>query len=364
MPEETKKEGFFKKIIKSIKDFDKYEDFALEKPREAIKYLLKIILIFAAVIGVVYTYKVLDTMNKVYAGMKDKFPEFSYENGNLSTDPKDPVIIEDYGEMIGTIIVDTEIEPENIENEYKKDIDKYGSAFIFLKDKIVIHNPRLEGQVAYRYSDLLGGYGLSQFTKQEVVETVDNLNIVSIAFSVYIMMFIYLFIIYVITIIIDVVILSLLAYITGRITGIKLKSAPAFNVAVHSITLPVFLNLIYMVVNILTGFEIRYFQIMYNIISYIYVVVAILMIKTDFINRQIELMKLAKEQEKIKREMEEQKEEKEENNEEDHQTESKNNEPTEKEEKSEETPNKKKRKKKDSSETDPVGDVGIVSDEK
>ena len=46
MPEETKKEGFFKKIIKSIKDFDKYEDFALEKPGAAIKYLLKIILFY------------------------------------------------------------------------------------------------------------------------------------------------------------------------------------------------------------------------------------------------------------------------------------------------------------------------------
>lgn len=50
---------------------------------------------------------------------------------------------------------------------------------------------------------------------------------------------------------------------------------------------------------------------MYTTISYIYVIVAVLMIKTDFITRQLELMKIAQEQEKIKEELEKQKEEKE-----------------------------------------------------
>ena len=42
---------------------------------------------------------------------------------------------------------------------------------------------------------------------------------------------------------------------------------------------------------------------MYSTISYIYVIVAILMIKTDFIQRQMELIKLAQEQEKVREEM-------------------------------------------------------------
>ena len=44
---------------------------------------------------------------------------------------------------------------------------------------------------------------------------------------------------------------------------------------------------------------------MYTTISYIYVIVSILIIKTDLINRQMELMKIIEEQEKVKKELEE-----------------------------------------------------------
>ena len=76
---------------------------------------------------------------------------------------------------------------------------------------------------------------------------------------------------------------------------------------------------------------------MYNLISYIYVIVAVLMIKTDFINRQIELMKLANEQEKVKAELEKEKEKKEQE---------------EKENKPEKKEKKKEKKEKDEGEID------------
>ena len=38
--ENNKKTNFLKETFKSIKDLDKYEDFALEKPSKAFKYLL------------------------------------------------------------------------------------------------------------------------------------------------------------------------------------------------------------------------------------------------------------------------------------------------------------------------------------
>ena len=69
---------------------------------------------------------------------------------------------------------------------------------------------------------------------------------------------------------------------------------------------PIILNAIYIVVNLFTGFEVKYFQWMYATISYIYIIIAILMIKTDLINRQIELQKIYEEQEKVKKELEEQ----------------------------------------------------------
>ena len=67
-----------------------------------------------------------------------------------------------------------------------------------------------------------------------------------------------------------------------------------------------------MIINMLTGFEIQYFRVMYNAIAYIYVVTAILMIRAEMIKQQIELVKLAEEQKKVKEELEQrQKEEKE-----------------------------------------------------
>ena len=353
MSEEIKKEGFFKKVLKSIKDFDKYEDFALEKTGEAFKYLIKLVAILCAIVCIVYTYKILDNMNKIYIGIKDKIPEFSYENGELKTETDEPTIIEEYGETIGTIIIDTKIENDKIEETYyQKNIEKYASGYVFTKDNLVIYSSALNGQVSYKYTDILSNYNIQNINKQELINSINNMNIVSISLSIYMMMFIYLFILYFTSIMIDVLILSLLAYIISRFSRIKLKFAPSFNIGAHAITLSVILNLIYIIVNLLTGFQIKYFELMYNTISYIYVIVAILMIKTDFLNRQAELIKIAQEQMKIKEELKKQEEKEKKDKEE------KKDNPVEKDNKdSEKNEKQNKKEKKDNSSNEPVGDA-------
>ena len=76
-----------------------------------------------------------------------------------------------------------------------------------------------------------------------------------------------------------------------------------YNIAVYSLTLPILLNLIYTVINTLTGYTITYFPIMYTGVTCIYIFTAILMIKSDIIKKQMELSKIIQEQEKIKEEM-------------------------------------------------------------
>lgn len=348
--ENKKKEGFFKQLIKSIKDFDKYEDFALEKTTQALKYLVKMVAIFCAIICITYTYKIVSNMNHLYTGIKEKIPEFSYENGKLETQNGEPTIIEDYGEMIGTIIIDTKAQNEDIFEKYNDSIKKFGSAFIFTQNNLVIYNPQINGQLVYKYTDIASSMQLQDFNKQDAIRYIENINIISICVSIYCMMFIYTFILYFMSILLDVVILSILAYLVSRFSRIKLKYAPSFSVAVHSITLPVILNLVYIIVNLLTGFEIKYFGMMYNTIAYIYVIVAILMIKTDFINRQVELIKLAEEQMKIKEELEKQKEEENKDK------------PVEQDNKEEQTEDKKtnekkQKKKKEPSSDEPLGDA-------
>ena len=55
--------SFLKRMIISIKDFEKYQDFALENVKVGIKYLLKLMLIFIAVISVTLSYKSSITIN-------------------------------------------------------------------------------------------------------------------------------------------------------------------------------------------------------------------------------------------------------------------------------------------------------------
>ena len=46
----VKKNGFFRDVLKSIKDFDKYEDFGLEGLGKTSGYLIKLVAIFTLII--------------------------------------------------------------------------------------------------------------------------------------------------------------------------------------------------------------------------------------------------------------------------------------------------------------------------
>ena len=354
---EVKKIGFFKKVIKSIKDFDKYEDFALERPADTLKYFFKIIAIFAIIIAIVYTYKIITNANNIYSGLRNTVPEFTYESGNLSANSEDAVIIEDYNETLGSIIIDTKIESENALNDYSNQINKYGSGIVFLKDRFIISNSKINANIVYKYADILSVYNITSGTKQQLVDYIDSLNIAYLCVSIFLVIFIYLFIAYLLTTIIDILLLAILAYVSSRLFRIKFKFEVSFKIAVHAITLPIILNLIYIIVNLFTAFEIKYFQIMYYTIAYIYVIVAILMIKTDFINRQAELIKIAEEQMKVKEELEKQKDQEEENKE----VEEKDNKEEKKEKKEGEKPQKKeKNKESEKNPEEPIGDASVI----
>lgn len=296
MTEETsKKNNFFRDVLKSIKDLDKYEDYALELPKSAFKYLFKLVLLFCTIICIFYTYQIVQNMNDIYASLKDKLPEFSYYDGILTIQTEEPIIIEDYKNIFGNVIIDISGSAE----EYEKNKE---NGILILKDKCILLNSGM-GQVIYNYEEIAKAYDITEFTKQDIINSVESMNIISLYGSVYFIIFIYLFIVYFIKIFIDILILAGLAYLVSRISNIKLKFAPSFGIAVHGATLPVILNLIYIIVDLFTGFKIKYFDLMYNTIAYIYIIVAILMIKTDFIQRQMELIKLAGEQEKVREEM-------------------------------------------------------------
>lgn len=207
-------------------------------------------------------------------------------------------------EVLQIIIINTNAE-NDIENEYKNKINKYENGIVLLGDKVIYKNSMLSQNIEYSYENILNSYNVREFEKQDVEDFINSINTIGLYSGFVLFVTMYMFIIYFISTLIDAFMLAILGFILARIIGIKIKFKATFNMGIYALTLPIILNLIYLVINTFTGFTVRYFQWMYTTISYIYVIVAILIIKTDLINRQIELMKIVEEQERVKKELEE-----------------------------------------------------------
>ena len=294
---------FFKKIIDAVKNFEKYEDFAMERTIDSVKYILKLILIFVIIISIVFTYKFYQSANNAIAYFKENIPDLNFENNLLKVQSEEPIIIENEQELFSIIVIDTESE-ENIE-KYREKVDLYGNGIIVLKDRILLRSNLLNKELEYKYSDIANQYGIQRFDKQDANFYLTYINNFVTYIGVFGVLFIYMLVIYIANVFVDAVMLGVLAFILGRISGIKMSFKPAFNIGIYALTLPIILNIIYIIVNTLTGFTISNFQWMYTTISYIYVFIAILMIRTDLINRQKELIKLKEEQEKVREELQE-----------------------------------------------------------
>ena len=119
----------------------------------------------------------------------------------------------------------------------------------------------------------------------------------------------YIFIIYLSNILVDMLLLAILTYIVTRIAGLRLKHSAVYNIATYSLTLPIILNIIYFVVNAFTGFVIQYFQLMYTALASIYIITAILIIKSDVMKKQLELNRIIEEQERVRQELKRKEEE-------------------------------------------------------
>lgn len=207
-------------------------------------------------------------------------------------------------EVLQIIIINTNAE-STLEDEYKNKINKYENSIVLLGDKVIYKNSMLSQNIEYSYENLLNPYNVQEFEKQDVENFINSINTIGLYSGFVLFVAMYMFIIYFISTLIDAFMLAILGFILARIIGIKIKFKATFNMGIYALTLPIILNLIYLLINTFTGFTIRYFQWMYTTISYIYVIVAILIIKTDLINRQMELMKIVEEQEKVKKELEE-----------------------------------------------------------
>lgn len=302
--EKIEKEGFFKSLLKSIKDFDKYEDFGLEGIGRTILYLIKLIAILAVVISAISTYRFYKTMNGVESYFDENIKTLSYKDGTMDINSGEKLEIIDEKNIISVIIIDTsELSNEQLES-YKEQIKSQSNGIILLKDKVLMKNEMLSSISENNYSDILSKYNIESLDKQQVMDYY-NQNKTSLYTSVFATVFISMFPVYMVSVIVDSLVIAVMGYLISRIIGMRIRFTAMFSMGVHALTLSIILNMLYIVLNGFTGYTIKYFQVVYNVISYIYIITAILIIKTDYIKKQGEVQKIQSEQEKIRAELEE-----------------------------------------------------------
>lgn len=109
--------------------------------------------------------------------------------------------------------------------------------------------------------------------------------------NIFVYLWIFTFIVYFITGLINALAISVIGIITEKFIGLPLKYSAVYAISVSALTLPTILQLIYIIINFYTGFTMNYFQVMYLLIAYVYILAAMLMLRSNLIKKKTEVSK-------------------------------------------------------------------------
>ena len=334
------KKGFFKKVWYSIDKIEKYAELSAEGLKSALKYLAILILVIGVIAAASTIYKTSLVVNKISQYIDQKVPNLTYSENTLKVENSEAII--DENEEFGKIIIDTNTNDEQQINKYVSDVKDEENAVIILKNKLILKTSGVSESANYNYEDLFGQMGITEFNKQQLIDYLTGSTMFKYYANLFLTLFIYAFAVYLINTLFYIIIISMVGFLATMILKLKIRFVAVFNMAVYSITLPTILNIIYIIVNTFYKYAISYFDVMYVMISTIYILAAIFMLKSEFNKKQGEVQKIVEVEKEVK---EEQKQE-EENNKED----------TKKSEKKE--PKKKKEKSKDKETTEEKNEPG------
>lgn len=161
----TKKTRFFIRLKNAVINFDEYKNFSEEKTLVAIKYVLKLVLIFTFILTIALTYKVVQEANNIITDFKNESPEFSFQDGLLTIEGDNTKTVKGDDSGYFGFIIDSK-------KESLRDVDESGDyqrVIGFLKDKIVVRD--VEGvEASLTYSELSQNYDLNNINKDTVLQ--------------------------------------------------------------------------------------------------------------------------------------------------------------------------------------------------
>ncbi len=324
-----KKIPFFKKVIISIKDFDKYNLLIGEKLKRSILYFFELLLIFSLVVTIAATYKTYSFINQAIQNINANIPSFTINSEGLTLDGEEKATAENKDLFPYKILLDDNTDEIN---DYKQDLQDFdGISLVALKSKFYIVYKTEEENAeenstenensntaesdngeqiwddnnkifTFSYEEIRNNLGIDEITKENMINLIEEHKATSLS-AFFLIGFISVYLVYILSTLIDALALSILVVIISRMAKVTIKYSQCFTVAVSALTLPIILNSVYSYFNIINGFTIPQFQTMYTIISYIYIIAAILIMRSDFIKKKqlikatIDIQKLEKEQE-------------------------------------------------------------------
>lgn len=305
--------GFFKKVWYSIAKFEKYVEMSLEGVGKSLKYLLQITSIFVLVISCIGIYSTNSKLNSFIKNIEDNAPDFKYSEGKIDLDSSAEnkvYTLNDKNLNFGKIIIDLNTEDENViagyEEEIKNDDNTNSIGIIVLKNKVMQVAKLPEGSegettISMTYDEVMQrifGKTNVEVTKTNLLQYLNGNGRTSILIVNFFSYFIAYFIIYILSGLIYILVLALIGYISVKITKIKLTFAQLFAMSIYAFTLSNILNMIYFVANYFGGITIKYFDIAYITIAYVYLVAVIFLIKLDILRKQEKTVKEEKKEEK------------------------------------------------------------------
>lgn len=313
--EEVVNINFFKKVWYSITKFEKYPEMATEGVWRAIQYLLVLSCIITVFITISSTISMKKNVNQITEYISDKLPEFSYSEGNVQMYSEESITIKDLGVSgIDAVYINTSIEDENEKAVFEEENKlKEGNIIYFYKDQVVIKIILSESNItsnSYTYKELMKMYlgeeiGES-FSKADFIEFLKSSKMNTFYLKYAVSTFTLWIFVQLIGMIVDALEIAIFGLFTTMIAGIRMRFRALYNMAAYSLTLPIILNILYIVINYFIDFKIQYFQVAYITIAYIYLAAVIFILKDDFIKKMQEVQEIRQVQKEVGKEINEQ----------------------------------------------------------